>query len=150
MANYCTQADIEINMRGVSFQASGTAISIAGLSNIIAEESALIDAHLQVRYELPIANATALLFLKRIAIALVVYRATNIIQPKQIKPIPNDNAEQEISHYSAYKDAMRFLREIQAGKMSLPLEDQASVPNFVSTAVTDADEATFVYHETQW
>jgi phage gp36-like protein len=149
MAVYCVEDDIEANMKGVVFSTS-TAITSTALAAIIAEESAVIDAHLQVRYTLPIANATALLFLKRICVALVVYRATNILQPKQIKPIPDQNAEQEISHYSAYKDAMRLLRNILDGTMSLPLEDQASVPNFKSTAVDDEDEATFVYHEKQW
>lgn len=149
MADYCTQSGIEANLKGVVFSAS-TSVTATGLASIISEESAIIDAHVQVRYALPIENATALLFLKRICIALVVYRVTNILQPKQIKPIPNTNAEQEISHYSAYKEAKALLKAIMDGKMSLPLEDLQSVPNFLSSAVDCDEEMTFVYNETQW
>lgn len=149
MADYCEQTDIESNMKGVVFSSS-TAISEDAIADIITQESATIDVYLQARYTLPIVDTSALSFLKKICIALVVHRATLILQPKDIRPIPNENAEQDISTLYAYRQAMGFLKGLSKGEINLPSEAQESKSNFSSTAVNNADECEFVFHEKQW
>lgn len=149
MADYCTEADVKENLKAAVFSSS-TAVTTTAIANIIDQESALIDAYISPRYALPIVNATALNFLKRICIALCVYRYTKIMNPLEVKPLPDDSGFQEISHASGYKDAMRMLRDISAGKMFLPLEADAGRSLFSSTAVNEDVQTVFVSEEKQW
>lgn len=149
MADYCTEADVKENLKAVVFSGS-SAVTTTAIGNIIDQESALIDAHIYPRYTLPIVNATALNFLKRICIALCVYRVTKILNPLEVKPLPDNQGFQEISHASAYKDAMRMLKDIAAGKMFLPLESDAGRSLFSSTAVNDDVQTVLVSEEKQW
>lgn len=137
MTDYCDSDDITANLRGVTFGASSVVTSSA-LADIISQESAVIDQHLRGRYTLPVSDATALLWLKKIAIDLVVYRVSKILQPKNPAPVP-ENATQEISHSTAYREAMKMLRNILDGKMSLPGETEKSVSFFKSSAVDSSE-----------
>jgi len=149
MATYCTSADIVENMKGVSFSAN-SAVTSTALTNMIDQESATIEAHIQAKYALPITDATALLFLKKICIDLVVYRVTKVLQPKEVISAPDGKVEQEISAPSAYRNALGMLRALMNGKAQLPLESKKSI-NFISSTAVDNDTSTvFKHDEQQW
>lgn len=149
MAVYCTEAQVTANMKGVSFGAS-TAVTSSALSDIIAEESAYIDAKISRRYTLPIAGATDLIFLRRLCLALVIYRVTLILQPKSIRPTPDGNVEQDISTEGQYRKAIKDLDAIASGAADLPTEDKKSISFISSTALSNDEECQFVHDETQW
>lgn len=142
MATYCSESNVTDNLKGVTISGS-TKITSDALASYIAEESAVIDAHISPRYTLPISDATALIFLRKICIDLVVYRVTKTLQPAQPVPVPVDGAVQEISHVTAYKEAMRMLRDIKAGKGVMPGEDIAGTEFFNSGAADRSDPAAF-------
>lgn len=109
----------------------------------------MMDQYLRPRYTLPVTDATSLLFLKKICIDLVVYRVTKILQPKVAAPIPED-AGQDISHVTAYREAMKMLKFIMEGKTTLPGEEEKGVNFFSSTAVDDDHCSEFEFCEKQW
>lgn len=149
MTDYCASSDVVANMKGVAFSATSTPTATA-LADMISQESAVIDAHL-TRYTLPIAGAAALLFLEKICIDLVVYRVTKVLAPKAPPQVaPDGKTMQDISHASAYREAMRMLKALMKGEMTLPGETLTSTKFFSSTAVDCDEEMTVDYSETQW
>lgn len=148
MATYCTAAQVSANLKNVSFGAS-TTITSDTLDDLIEEESACIDGYISVRYTLPIAETVALAFLRKICIALVVYRVTKILQPKVQAPIPAEGG-QDISHVTAYREAMTMLKNIMYGKMALPVEEEKTLNFYKSTAVDDSDDMEFEFETEQW
>ena len=149
MVDYCSQSEIKDNLKGFELQ-SDTTITPEILSEIISEESAVIDQHVQSRYTLPITDATSLLFLKKICIDLGVYRVTKILQPRQAVQTPAGPVMQEISNSSAYREAMRMLKDLMKGNTTLPGEEERAL-TFVSSTAVDCDHKTnFKYEEQQW
>ncbi len=149
MVAYCTEAQVQANMKGVTFGAA-TAVTSSALEDIIDEESAYIDAKIARRYALPIADATALIYLRRLCLALVIYRVTLILQPKSIRPTPDGNVEQDISTEGQYKKAVRELEALADGSADLPNEDKKSIDYISSTALNNDEECEFVHDEKQW
>ena len=145
---YCDESDIIENLRGVSFGASTPVTSIA-LGNIIDQESQVIDQHIQSRFAVPPTDDDALVFLKKICIALVIFRVTAIVRPKDIMPIPND-ANQDISSASTWKAAMKMLKDLQSGETVLPNTDVSTKVFVSSTLETDNVKATFEKDVRQW
>ena len=149
MAVYCLLNDIVENMKGVSFGAS-TAVTSDALNNMIAQESAVIESSLQSQYSLPILDGTALLFLKKICIDLVVFRVAKVLQPKTSIAAPDRKLEQEIAHESAYKSAMKLLKLLMSGDVQLPFESRKTSSNIRSTAVDNNTTTVFKHDEQQW
>ena len=145
---YCDEADIVENLRGVSFGAS-TPVTSTALGNIIDQESQVIDQHIQSRFTVPPTDDDALVFLKKICIALVIFRVTAIVRPKDIMPIPND-ANQDISSASTWKAAMKMLKDLQSGETVLPNTDVSTKVFVSSTLETDNVKATFEKDVRQW
>lgn len=145
---YCVEADIVENLRKVSFSAT-TAVTSTALDNIIDQESQVIDQHIQSRFTVPPVDDDALIFLKKICIALVIYRVTNILRPRNIEPIPN-KATQDISHASSWKAAMNMLEDLQSGETVLPNTDVTAKVFVSSTLETDGVEGTFKKDIKQW
>lgn len=148
MTDYCDASDITANLKNVTFGASTTVTSPA-LADMISQESAVIDQYISPRYTLPVSDATALLFLQKICIDLVIYRVARILQPKVQAPIPAEGG-QDISHVTAYREAMTMLKNIMNGKTSLPGESVKDINFFKSTAVDDDDNMTFEFETEQW
>ena len=145
---YCDESDIVENLRKVSFSASTPVTSVA-LGNIIDQESQVIDQHIQSRFTVPPVDADALVFLKKICIALVIYRVTNILRPKNIEPIPN-KATQDISHASSWKAATDMLKDLQSGETVLPNTDVTTKVFVSSTLDSDGVEGIFKKDVRQW
>ena len=145
---YCEESDIIENLRGVSFGAT-TPVTSTALGNIIDQESQVIDQHIQSRFAVPPVDADALVFLKKICIALVIFRVTAILRPKNIEPIPNKST-QDISSGSTWKAAMKMLKDLQSGETVLPNTDVTAKVFVSSTLETDNVKATFKKDERQW
>ena len=149
MTDYATQSDIEGNLKGTTFSSSSS-VTETVLGEMISQESAVIDQHIIPKYDLPITDATALLFLKKLCIDLVVYRVKLVLQPKSSLPQPDGKVDQEIVTSTPYKEAMRMLKAILAGKMTLPGEETKSI-SFTSSTAVDCDQQTkFIAEEQQW
>lgn len=148
MTDYCTSSDVAANLKGVTFSATST-ITTTGIGDIITQESAVIDQHITARYELPISDTVALSFLKKTCIDLCVYRVSKILQPQVAAPIPAE-AGQDISHVTAYREAMKMLKGILDGKMTLPGEDSRGTTFVSSTADTNNETMFFDASEDQW
>ena len=147
---YATEADIVENLSGVSFRAGKPVTDIA-LNNILAQESQVIDQHIQQRYELEITDVDALIFLKKICIDLVIYRVTKIIRPRTIEPVPGAKTNtQEISHSSAFRVSMKMLVDIQDGVKTLPNIDLKARTFVSSTLQSDNVQQTFEKDKIQW
>lgn len=147
---YATEADIVENLSGVSFGAN-TVVTTGALTNILAQESQTIDQHIQQRYTLPITDADALIFLKKICIDLVIYRVTKILRPRTIEPVPGARTNtQEISHSSAFRVSMKMLVDIQDGVKTLPNIDLKSRTFVSSTLESTNVQQTFEKDKIQW
>lgn len=149
MTDYCSQSDVQANMKGLELNAA-TKVTPTTLAGLITQESAVIDQHIRRKYELEITDTTSLTFLKKICIDLVVYRVTKILQPKVAVATPEGENMQDISHSSAYREAMRMLKDIQTGKSTLPGEAERDFSFFSSTAVDDDQEMEFDSGCKQW
>ena len=149
MTDYATQAKVTARIKGTTFTET-TSVTASALADIISQESATIDMHIIPRYDLPITNASALLFLEKLCIDMSVYQVKVVLQPKSALPQPDSKIAQEIVSSTPYKEAMRMLKAILAGKMTLPGETIKSI-NFVSsTAVDDDIQTEFDSEEQQW
>lgn len=149
MATYCTEQDAKDNIKGLEVGASNK-ITDSILLDLIAQESAVIDQHIRRRYVLEVTDATSLLFLKKICIDLIAYRVTKILQIKTAVNMPNGQTVQDITHSSAYREAMRMLKDIQKGKSTLPGEEERSTSFSSSTAVDCSHSTEIEYEEQQW
>ncbi len=145
---YCTEADIVENLAGVTFGVN-TVVTSAALSNMIDQESQVIDQHIQSNNTIPVVDSDALIFLKKICIDLVIYRVTKVLRPKNIEPVPN-NATQDISHASAWRLAMQMLKDIKDGVTTLPNTDIQDKTFVSSTLNDDQVDSTFEKDTRQW
>lgn len=150
MAEYCTSADVISSIKNIVVSAT-TAVTTTKLADIVTNASAMIDAHIQERYTLPISETTALSFLKKICIDICVYEVTKILQAKDTLQLPDGRVVQDISSSSAYREAMRMLKDIQNGKMSLPAETLTEKDNVSFSVNYDPEESfEFKHNEQQW
>ena len=150
MTDYCAPADIVGNLKGFELSPTSPGVTSSTLDDMISQESSVIDQHVSSRYTLPVTDATALLFLKKLCIDLVVYRVTKVLQPKNALAIPSTSVVQDISDVTAYRIAMKMLGKILDGEMTLPGEEVKDINFFASTAVDCDETSVFDFSEQQW
>lgn len=147
---YATEAQIEANLKGADFSAANATVDSAALTEILAEESQVIDQHIQPNYTLDITDVDALIFLRKICIDLVVYRVAKILMPKEQKFTPDGKVIQDISYSGAWNKAMKMLKDLASRKIALP---NISVKSrvFVSSTLDTCDiKSTFEKDTRQW
>ncbi|MCK5387233.1 MAG: DUF1320 family protein [Gammaproteobacteria bacterium] len=149
MADYCTTDDVKDNLKDIDLDAN-TVVPPTVLADIVTQVSALIDVHIQGKYTLPITDTTALSFLELIAIDISVYRVTKILQVKNALPVPSGNVVQDISHGSAYREAMNMLKGLLNGVVDLPNEAPKNNAVFSTSTTTDNDAFVIQKGEEQW
>ena len=147
---YATEAQIEINLKGVDFSEANADVDTAALTAILAEESQVIDQHIQPNYTLPITDADALIFLRKICIDLVIYRVAKILMPREQKFLPDGRVIQDISYSGAWHKAMKMLKELLERKIALPNISVKSRVFVSSTLDTDNVTQTFEKDVRQW
>ena len=86
----------------------------------------MINSYIVARYTLPITGTESLAMLKRICIALVAFRVSDIISTKKQQILPNGMISQDTSGATAYKTAMRQLEALKKGDIGLPDDDVSS------------------------
>ena len=146
---YATEAQIIANLKGLVVGASNT-ITTAILSDILAEESQVIDQHIQPNYTLDITDADALIFLRKICIDLVVYRVAKILMPKEQKFTPDGRPIQDISYSGAWNKAMTMLKNLLIREIALPNISVKSRVFVSSTLDSDNVTQTFEKDVRQW
>ena len=146
---YATEAQIIANLKGLVVGASNT-ITTAILSDILAEESQVIDQHIQPNYTLDITDADALIFLRKICIDLVVYRVAKILMPKEQKFTPDGRPIQDISYSGAWNKAMTMLKNLLSREIALPNISVKSRVFVSSTLDSDNVTQTFEKDVRQW
>ena len=147
---YATEAQIEANLKGADFSAANATVDSAALTEILAEESQVIDQHLQPNYTLDITDPDALIFLRKICIDLVVYRVAKILMPKEQKFPPDGKVIQDISYSGAWNKAMKMLKDLLSREIALPNISVKSRVFVSSTLDSDNVTQTFEKDVRQW
>ena len=147
---YATEAQIEANLKGLDFSESNAVVDSAALVDILAEESQVIDQHIQPNYDLDITDADALIFLRKICIDLVVYRVAKILMPKEQKFTPDGRVIQDISYSGAWRKAMDMLKKLASREIALP-NGAVKTKVFVSSTL-DTDNVRQIFEKDirQW
>lgn len=147
---YALESHIVGEMKGVTFSSSSF-VTTSKISEILDEADAEINGYINARYNLPITDSSALLFLRKIAIDIVVYRVSKILEIKSSKPIPDGRIIQDISSASTYRQAIKVLEGIRDGKNQLyGATLKSSVGNVKSYNNTNNIEPQFKVDEQQW
>ncbi len=147
---YATEAQIEANLKGADFSAANATVDSAALTEILAEESQVIDQHIEPNYTLEITDPDALIFLRKICIDLVVYRVAKILMPKEQKFLPDGRVIQDISYSGAWHKAMKMLKELLNRDTALPNTSVKSKVFVSSTLDTCNIKPTFEKDKRQW
>lgn len=143
---YATQADIEGELQGVTFPIEPVTVSV--LSGYLDQESALIDQHIGVIYELPITDTSALLYLKKICIDLVVYRVIKVLASKSVEGDNRDISREKV----AYDAAIKVLEMIESGDKNLAGATRNSTQTKIisGTPASTSTERIFKKDTVQW
>jgi phage gp36-like protein len=120
---YCAETDIEAEIKGLVLS-TGSLPTLAQVTAFIDQESARMDSYITTRYALPITGTESLKALKRICIALVTWRVSDIISTRKQQSLPNGMISQDLSGATAYKQAIKDLESMAKGLLKLP--DQAT------------------------
>ena len=153
MSAYCTTADIEAEIKALSLSASSIPTTTQ-VTEFIDQESARIDSYLSSRYTTPISGTESLLIVKRLCIALVSWRVSDIISTRKVSQLPNGMISQDLSGATAYKQAMKDLELYRKGLISLPdstvANASAGKSGFASGNSDAQYESQFDVNEKQW
>jgi phage gp36-like protein len=125
---YATQANITSELKGIVFDSSSQ-VKAADITEFLDQADAQIDMYIGKRYDTPVTGTKSLNILKKIAIDIVVYRVTKILDLSKSTPIPEAGVVQDITEGSAYRESMKMLVAIRDNIMSLP---DATLANAVS------------------
>jgi|11BtaG_2_1085332.scaffolds.fasta_scaffold23159_3 phage gp36-like protein len=120
---YALEADIVEELKGVTFSATSQ-VTTDAVADFLNQADAVIDMYVGKRYATPLTAAAALLVVKKIAIDIVVYRITKILNLKKSVPVPDSNIPQDITEGSAYRESMKMLTAIRDNKLDLPDETE--------------------------
>ncbi len=137
---YALEADIIKEMKGIGFTSS-TQVTSAAISDFLDQADALINMYIGKRYVTPATGSESLLVLKKIAVDIVVYRATKILDLKKSIPIPDSNVIQDITEGSAYRHSIKLLTDIRDNKMDLPDESEINSSGGLASFHTESGNA---------
>ena len=151
---YCEPCDIEAEIKDLNLSKENAIVNEAQVIEFICQEDARIDACLSTRYDVPVTGKLSLKFLKRISIALVAWRVSDIISTRKASILPNGAITQDLSGAAAYKTALKDLNYLKYGDISLP--DQKTKSSGVGDSFFDSGnlencrEPCFRMDEDQW
>jgi phage gp36-like protein len=94
---------------------AATAVDTSTLVQLLADASAEIDSYLEARFELPLSDPPAVL--NRLCCEIAIYRL------QAMRPI-HDSADAR----KRYEDAIKFLTEVNQGKLTLGLSPDSQEP----------------------
>lgn len=150
---YCTVEDVVSDFKNLKVLATGSAVTIDELTEIIDQECAYIHSRICALYEVPVIQAnspTSFAVLKRINIFLASDRVRHILQVKTA--VPEKNQETKGSRETMSRDPQRDLKDILKGIVKLG--DAVSVNECigfdVSEEVGDCCTNVFDVNKQQW
>jgi len=115
---YATAAQVTSEFKHADFTATSK-VTTDKLGEILEEVDAEIDNYLSARYSLPITDASALVFLRKIALDIATFRLAKILNIKDSKTLPDGRIMQDISNGSVYAKTLRTLEALRDGKTIL-------------------------------
>ena len=148
---YATVQDIQSEFKSVAFSAT-TSVTSAEINSFIGQADQEINAHISVKYALPIIDVDGLKFLKAIAISIVADRVAGILKVKTANQKVDQNSK--TGHSSVW--GRKMLKQLQKGELFLVDATGASLPKatthdgFESYNVENGIEHTFKKGEDQW
>ena len=148
--SYATPADIQAEFKELTLS-TDTQLTTVKVQGYLDQTDQIIDSYLGTVYTVPITGTKALVLVKKIEIDLVASRVAKILQIKTAAVLDGKGIRQEIIDQSAYKNAMAFLKDLQAGKASLLDADFISSGSGVESYTQKYGyEATFQRGVDQW
>ena len=114
---YADISDIEGDLNGVDFSES-TSLSESQVTEMIEQESAVIDQYLSAKYETPVTDSEALKVCKKICVDLVVHRVAKVLEIDGDTDAPDPNMYQS-SRGAAFKNSRQMLRDFASGALPL-------------------------------
>lgn len=134
---YATEADITAELKNMTF-GSTKSITSDAVSDFLAQADAQINMFIGKRYETPVTGAESLLVLRKVAVDIVVYRVTKILDLTKSIPIPDKAIPQNITEGTAYRQSIDLLKAIRDDKMDLPGEAEINVDSGLASFNTEA------------
>lgn len=147
---YADQTAIEGELKGTTFPVSS--VTVAVLTEMLDQESAVIDQYLSTQYVTPVTDSTALKILKKICTDFVVYRVAKVLKTQTGAPLPDDRFLQEATEGGAYRESKNLLKMLSNGQMSLNGATRLTgKSNIISvTPSQSTSERVFKKDEKQW
>ena len=149
---YATEADITAELKNITF-GSTKSVTNDALSGFLAQADAQINMFIGKRYATPATAADSLQVLKKIAVDIVVYRVTKILDLSKSIPVPDNTIPQNITEGTAYKQSIDILKAIRDDKMDLPGETELNVNSGLASFNTETgvdNDPVFQKGVTQW
>jgi phage gp36-like protein len=134
---YAVESDIASELKNIPFNAS-TSVTSNAVCDFLDQADAQINMYIGKRYVTPVTTASSLLVLKKIAVDIVVYRITKILDLTKSIPIPDKAIPQSITEGTAYKQSIDLLIAIRDGKMDLPDEAEINATSGFASYNTEA------------
>ena len=116
--SYATPTDIQNEFKSLAID-TGTQITTAKIQGYLDQTDKKIDSYLGTVYTVPITSTNALVLVKNIEIDMVAARVAKILQIKNAAILDGKGVRQEILDQSAYKNAIAYLKDLQAQKATL-------------------------------
>lgn len=138
MALYAAIADVEARApiadieQALDGAAQGSSEYDAGVTRALTAASALIDSYAGVQYKLPLAGSERL---EQLAVDIALY---------ELRKRRGVVSEQERTDY---EDALRFLKDLSAGKAKLDQPDGEEAQTAGGGAVLKRDETDYVFRK---
>lgn len=147
--SYASISEIQSEFRSLNLSAT-TSVSTDEVTRFLEEADALINSFLEGRYSTPITGTNALLVIKQIEIDLVTSRISKVLKIKQPNLALREDTKQGITDGSLTNKAMRMLKMLQNGDMTLSDATAISTTTITKNPVPSTYCPTFEKSETQW
>lgn len=116
---YCTVPDIQGEIKGIDFSATGALVTTSTVTGFITEASALVNSYVSQRWVTPItADDESLALMSLYTRTLVVDRVKRILRNKQVTNTDGNQAVRSDGGLTV-SEVMKALQGIAAGSMNL-------------------------------
>jgi len=142
---YSTYINVQSEFRDITFEITGGAIIQSEVTNIIAEEDAVIDAKLSTKYITPITATASLPILRKISVYMTAGRIWQILN--QVTDGTKDRGADLINRGNSM---ISKILSIGTDELKLPNAVLASSTNIVASNYDNGIEPVFKKDEQQW
>jgi len=144
MTDYCTVANVEARIKGITFSGS-TAITSTEVGDFITTNSAVIDGRLNAVYEVPITGTVSLAIVKKICIYLTLPEVLEVLDDGL------GRAKNDETSSIDYRDlANQMLNKLETGELALTDATPKTSNDFFNSNVNDSVEPVMEKDTVQW